>query len=545
MKSLHFFIVPVFLLLYLDFTKIGTKATETTICEVKQKINTTLEYEAYNCYIGNDEHPSITFKFRPFSIIEQISFNKSVVRRMPKEFFTTFELAQQVNMTEVQMTTLGTGSFRGARVLKRLDLYANLIEILSDEVFVGANSLETLNLTRNLVREVECKAFEGLSKMKEMLLGENELRQLCPQFIHELVELEIFNISYNQVSHIPSGFFETNVKLRSVDMSHNKLLAFDVSFPVSHLCYLNVNHNQIPSLSLRFDENNGIDCETPLTLLGDGNAIIDVNLPKNYHPEILSLKFNALHDLCNITSQSYLKHLFLSGNPLNEEDIIQISNLTGLQNLSLGHIHIDHFNFGMLANLTQLLEFDISDNGLDALDLSVVSSLHELIRLNISNNQLSHIDEDYLRPHFPNLKFLDLNKNRWGCQYLQTMLHISFKRQRINALPQKGHIQVKNKPNVDGIACLQEVTTGHLEVFRSEIEVVARNIADATKIDLKHGISGSMHEMQESHEKCVQGFEKRIKSFEQRFKVLEGRLENLTQLNEQVMQRIIKLLDGE
>lgn len=546
MKSFHSFVVPVIFIVFLDFTKIIilTETIETTFCEIKEKINST-EYEAFNCNIKSDENLSISFKFRPFTIIEQITFNKSVVSRMPKEFFTTFELAQQVNMSQVRMSTLGLGSFKDARVLKQLDLYGNFIEKLADEVFDGANSLESLNLSRNLVREVECRTFSKLTQMKELLLGENDIRQLCPLLIHELTELAILNISYNQVFHIPSNFFENNVKLRSIDVSYNKILAFDVSFPVSQLCYVNVNDNKIPRLSLQFDETNVIECETPITLLGDANAILEIEIPEFYRPEILSLKFNNLHDLCNITKRSSLKHLFLSGNPLNEEDIIQISNLTDLQNLSLANIHIERFNFGMLANLTQLLEFDISNNGLDALDLSVVSSLHELIRLNISNNQLMHIDEDYLRPHFPNLKFLDLNKNRWGCQYLQTMLHISFKRQRINALPQKGNIQVKNKPNVDGIACLQEVTTGHLEMFRNELEGVAKNIADVTKLELKHDISGSMHEMQESHEKCVQGFERRIKNFEQRFKILEGRLENLTQLNEQVMHRIIKLLDGE
>ncbi|XP_063709255.1 insulin-like growth factor-binding protein complex acid labile subunit [Culicoides brevitarsis] len=544
MKSLHFFIV--FCALFSCCCSEVTANNEITICEVKQKVNsTTHEYVAFNCTIESDEHSAITFDFRPFSIIEQIYFNQSRVARMPREFFDTFELAQQVNMSFVEMTTLGVDSFRRARVLKRLDLYGNHIESLIERVFNGAKSLEVLNLTKNVVKEVHCDAFNGAVMLKKLYLGENLIEELCETLIQSLVELELFNVSHNRIHNLPIGFFDENLKLRSVDVSHNQIVAFNVAFPVKHLCYLNLNNNQILSVTLKFagieiDE----DCESPITLQADENLITAIDLPEDYHPEILSLKFNALHDLCNITNQLKLKHLFLSGNPLNEEDIFQLTNLTNLVNLSLAHINIDRFDIRMLEGLShKLLEFDISDNALPQLDLSVIK-MQELIRLNISNNRLMHIDEDYLRPHFPNLKYFDINNNRWGCQYLRGMIHISFKRQRINALPQKGHPQVKNRPNVDGIACLQELTTGHLEMFREQLEGLVKNIADESLGELKAEFTSSLSEITEEN-KCANEMQNRLTIFEERFKTLEGRLENLTQLNEQVMHRIIKLLDGE
>lgn len=522
-----------------SLNKFECLAEKINVCEVKKSDNTTI-YLVTNCIINNEDH-LVVFQYRPFSIIEEVFFNNSIVEYMPKKIFTTFELIQILNISQVGMKNVKKQAFEDAKILLTLDLYGNQIKQLEDNVFEGAYNLEYLNLSNNCIEEIECLAFTNLHQLMDLDLSCNSITTLHEILLEGLSNLMDFNISHNKILMIPNGFFDKNYRLKSLDISHNNIHNFYPYFPISQLCYLSISHNYISALVFEVNKTNEVECYGEIVLKADNNRINKVIIPELYDVNIFLMHDNNIYDLDNITSIKSITELSIGSNPLNKEHILQLSSMVNLQKLSISNLNIKEFDLRIISNLTHLLEFDISNNALKELDLSVITSLHDLTRLNISHNQLMHIDEDYLRPIFPNLKLIDLNVNKWGCQYLDKMLHSSFKRQKIQAIPQKGQKKVKNQPNIAGVACLQEATTGHLQILKEEILADIQLMGNALRNTYQHE-----NEMLENDLKSsIRQIQLRLDQLEERFITLQGRLLNLTDTNEQVMIRLIKLLDGE
>lgn len=554
MKFVRFVLLAICVALFLATTSFTTPVhgvPHQNVCKVRQVMNTTSHYEVFDCIVEANVI-DVEFVFRPFSIIESIYFNRSQVKIVPQNFFATFELLRTCNLSMTGLEVLHRGTFKQAKILASLDLYGNEIKELTNHVFEGAQSLQILNLTLNGLERVEKDAFHGLYVLRHLILANNEIDMLEGTLLDDLGELIKLNLSGNRISIIPEGFFDLNGNLKVLDLSNNRLQHFNVYVPVNRLCYLSLDGNKVDELILHLNETVANECDvssgsntiastSPIIVTANGNNIRKLVLPKFFALDVLSLNGNQISDVQNVTQVAKLRQLYLAYNPIDIVAIQRITNhLTNLRHLSLAAVHINQLDFRIFANLTNLIELDVSSNHLPSLDLTDVTSLQGLHKLNISNNRLRHIDYDYLRQHFPQLKVIDINQNDFGCDILRDMLHNSFKRQRINAIPRPGQLQIKNQPNVDGISCLQELNTGHLELFKTHI--------DSLLFDIKAQLNIFPPELNHLKETQIQSMTKTnsaIQTLEERFHALEERLSKLSNQTEKVMEKIIKLLDGE
>lgn len=516
------------------------------VCQIRQVPNMTSHYEAFDCTVEANDVIDVEFMFRPFSIIEHIYFNRSVVKMVPQNFFSTFELLRTCNLSASGLTVLHRGTFKHAKILAVLDLCGNEVQQLGAFVFEGAYSLQSLNVTQNRLRTIERNAFTGLYVLRHLILAHNELERLEAGLLDDLGELIKLNLSGNRISVIPGGFFDLNGNLKVLDLSNNRLQQFDVYVPVTRVCYLSLDGNKVDELILHLNETVANECNdastSPIIVTANGNNIRKLVLPKFFSVDVLSLNGNQISDVQNVTRIAKLRQLHLAHNPIDIGAIQRIANrLTDLHHLTLAGIRITELDFRIFANLTHLTDLDVSSNHLPALDLTDVTSLQGLHKLNISNNRLRHIDYDYLRQHFPQLKVIDINRNDFGCDILREMLHNSFKRQRINAVPRPGHLQVKNEPNVDGISCLQELNTGHLELFEQTLQTNLTHLEEK----LRKSLQPELSKIKDVQRETNSDLKATISKLEQRFKLLEDRLLTLSNQNEQVMNKLVRLLDGE
>lgn len=407
----------------------------------------------------------------------------------------------------------------------------------------------------NGMQEVERHAFAGMYVLRHLILSNNDLTKLESNLLDDLGELIKLNLSGNRISTIPRGFFDLNGNLKVLDLSYNRFQAFDVYVPVNRLCYLSLDGNNVDELILHLNESVANECDrstetggfattstSPIIVTANGNNIRKLVLPKFLAVNALSLNGNQISDVENVTRISTLHQLYLADNPIDMDAVLHVVRLTELRHLSVAGVRITELDFRIFANLTHLHELDISNNGLPTLDLTDINSLHELRKLNISNNRLMHIDFDYLRQYYPHLKVIDINRNQFGCDILKEMLHVSFRRQRINAIPRRDQLLVKNQPNVDGISCLLELNTGHLEHFErklwSDILAPLENRITHFKVELLNAITEVKMQTSTKVTATMHGLEKRMQ-------LLEDRLMSLTNHTEQVMYKLVKLLDAD
>lgn len=173
-----------------------------------------------------------------------------------------------------------------------------------------------------------------------------------------------------------------------------------------------------------------------------------------------------------------LNILSLSNTSLTSLNISSFANFEALTELHLDHNKISHIEYGVFGQLWKLKSLTMSHNNLHHLNIKVLSSMQALVELDISYNQLTHIKMfDRLKQFLRNLGNLQLEGNRWNCEYLADLFAASNVQQTTLGNPKNS---VKNKPNLNGIECFQE---SYEEAFWYETEEVNESSEEENELN--------------------------------------------------------------
>uniref|UniRef100_A0A7M4ENG6 SLIT and NTRK like family member 3 n=1 Tax=Crocodylus porosus TaxID=8502 RepID=A0A7M4ENG6_CROPO len=115
--------------------------------------------------------------------------------------------AVSINLGNNALQDIQTGAFNGLRVLKRLYLHENKLDIFRNDTFLGLESLEYLQADYNVIKRIESGAFRNLSKLRVLILNDN----LIPMLPTNLFKLKV--LSYRgMLDHIGRSLMEIQLE---------------------------------------------------------------------------------------------------------------------------------------------------------------------------------------------------------------------------------------------------------------------------------------------------------------------------------------------
>ncbi|XP_061746748.1 extracellular matrix protein 2 isoform X3 [Nerophis ophidion] len=192
------------------------------------------------------DHAKLTY-FPPLYMpeLKSLSLEGNNISSIPAEAFNGIPSLEWINLKKNKLTSAGidSRSFKGLKMLKRLYLDGNLLEVIPSNLppslqelkinenrlqkiygnsFHGLNSLVILELEANLLSEanVDPKAFVPLVELSYLRLGGNFFRSI-PQGLPTLL-LELY-MENNRIEEIPEGVFNYTKNLNLVSLRHNRL----------------------------------------------------------------------------------------------------------------------------------------------------------------------------------------------------------------------------------------------------------------------------------------------------------------------------------
>nr|CAD7260996.1 unnamed protein product [Timema shepardi] len=172
------------------------------------------------------------------------------LQRLPLEL-KNFVLLESAFFHYNELTRLG-GALQKARRLKRLHLFHNQIQELSEDDFMELENLEDLQLGNNLLPSLNGSLLP-LRSLRYLNLSQNLLEEFSLQEIRGLRRIRILDLSNNRISRL-SGRMENLVELETrvmdLRLENNLLKSLDGSLMGLHgLQILNLSHNFLEKIA--------------------------------------------------------------------------------------------------------------------------------------------------------------------------------------------------------------------------------------------------------------------------------------------------------
>ncbi|XP_061796547.2 extracellular matrix protein 2 isoform X1 [Nerophis lumbriciformis] len=217
------------------------------------------------------DHAKLTY-FPPLYMpeLKSLSLEGNNISSIPAEAFNGIPNLEWINLKKNKLTSAGIDarSFKGLKMLKRLYLDGNLLEVIPSNLppslqelkinenrlqkiygnsFHGLTSLVILELEANLLSEanVDPMAFVPLVELSYLRLGGNFFRSIPQGLPNLLLELYLEN---NRIEEIPEGVFNYTRNLNLVSLRHNRLEETRMA-PMAW-----INHRNLESIDLSYNK---------------------------------------------------------------------------------------------------------------------------------------------------------------------------------------------------------------------------------------------------------------------------------------------------
>lgn len=289
--------------------------------------------------------------------------------------------------------------------LTYLDLSLNEIATLPD-IKTMAPKLQVLNLSHNFLHEAPKKLPETLTALK---VAYNTIYEWTEPIDH-LVNLKDLNISYNQMSTIP----KLPPNLQKLGVEGNLFTSSSEPITLQNLQNLQLYKNNfesnpdcsgssISSLLLRENKVTTINCDyisQSMSRFEFMNNLLKT-LPNQFFTfrkmQHLNIAHNQIQTLPDTISETNLKTLIISENPISTLPILPVSLLT---------LHAASCQFTEIPQsvyyVTRLNSLNLSCN-----QLTKIESLPNIHVINLSNNQITEL------PQIPDVVTnLDVSQNQ-------------------------------------------------------------------------------------------------------------------------------------
>jgi len=270
--------------------------------------------------------------------------------------------------------------------LRSLDLSANRLTALPNDLWELGASLRSLNLSRNAIRGALPNNVGNFARLQALDVSHNAFTGSLPQALGSIASLQVLNASHNQFQgQVPSAVVFGCGNLVAMDLSGNALDGDlpDLS-PLRSLSYLNLSGNRLRGSVI------GALLEQLRVLDLSNNRISGLNFSSGY-------------------AGSALLYLDLSGNELLGEFNVA-GRFRNLRHVNLAHNHLSNANLLVsLGEISELEYANLSSTGLHGqIPPQFSSRLVGLKVLDLSRNNISGVvpDMSSLR-----LRVLDLSVN--------------------------------------------------------------------------------------------------------------------------------------
>lgn len=286
-------------------------------------------------------------------------------------------------------------TFAYQKKLEELHLNHNKIGTITNRTFIGLNSLTVLNLRGNFLDSIGHGVFGQLPKLEELNLGQNRISRIEPGAFEGMVNLRVLILDDNQMSVVPTPALAPLNKLAELFLGINAFRTIPVgSFEsLKHLTSLDLKGAGLMNISLG-------------AFRGLEDSLRQLELSDNRLQRIPTLHLSEL---------SRLEDLSLGQ---NDFEVIAEGAFAGLKNLRLldisGSIHLRRIEANAFATNTNLESITIISNKMLAeVQEGAFSGLPHLKHVVLRDNALTTLDEGL----FPwsELQTLDLSENPIVC----------------------------------------------------------------------------------------------------------------------------------
>ncbi|KAK9213846.1 hypothetical protein WN944_005831 [Citrus x changshan-huyou] len=253
--------------------------------------------------------------------------------------------------------------------LSILDLQHNKFSGTIPDNLLKGNILKVIDLSDNLLQGRIPRSLANCSNLEFLDLGDNQIRDIFPSWLGTLPDLNVLILKSNKFHGLirepktDCGF----PKLRIIDLSKNR---FTGKLPsMAFQCW---NAMKVVNASeLRYMQE--------VIPFNEGNGIYDYSLTMSNKGQMMSYK--KIPDI--------LTAVILSSNRFDGEIPTSISNLKGLQILSLADNSLHGHIPSCLGNLTDLESLDLSNNRFSGQIPQQLVELTFLEFFNVSDNHLT------------------------------------------------------------------------------------------------------------------------------------------------------------
>lgn len=273
-----------------------------------------------------------------------------------------------------------------------LDLSINHLYNIPARTFGYQKKLEELHLNHNKISSVTNKTFVGLNSLTVLNLRGNFIDTIVKGVFSTLPKLEELNLGQNRISRIESGAFDNLPNLRVLVLDDNQLsvVPSEALAPLTNLAELFIGIN-----SFRTIPPGAFETLTHLTNLDlKGASLINISL-------------DAFRGL-----QNSLRQLELSDNRMQRVPTIHLSELSRLEDLSIGQNDFEVIPEGAFVGLKNLRRLEASGSmHLRKIQAGAFATNTNLESITVvSNKMLSEIQEGALSG-LPHLKHVVLRDN--------------------------------------------------------------------------------------------------------------------------------------
>ncbi|CAJ0968480.1 unnamed protein product [Ranitomeya imitator] len=120
------------------------------------------------------------------------------MRKLYANSFLHLNNAVSINLGNNALQDIQAGAFNGMKVLKRLYLHENKLDIFRNDTFMGLESLEYLQADYNVIKRIESGAFRNLNKLRVLILNDNHI-PLLPTNLFKSVSLTHLDLRGNRL----------------------------------------------------------------------------------------------------------------------------------------------------------------------------------------------------------------------------------------------------------------------------------------------------------------------------------------------------------
>lgn len=181
--------------------------------------------------------------------IKVLNLNANKIEKLPENLFANAKGLEYLylganNISEIDVTT-----FEGATNLKYLDLDSNNLETLPNNIFEKNTKLQVLTISNSELTTLPNNLIHNLTKLKSLYLYENKLKNLSDDFFEgKHIVLTEIHLNHNKLENIPSSIGNlSNVK--DIRLNNNNIKNLPQSFEnLKHITNLDLSHNQIESI---------------------------------------------------------------------------------------------------------------------------------------------------------------------------------------------------------------------------------------------------------------------------------------------------------